>query len=192
MKKIVNIIIVSLSSLFLLTGCEAVSNWWNNLDFSTVATNVSPALQSVAKYTTYAVCKKNTDLNPIFNAAANGVLIAVNAGSYDTESIKKYISDALGEKNKEWNTVVFGAMDSILSYYSAIYNKFWPKDETNPATDKIEGFKILLTSVATGIVDGTKLTSLASTPSLSKAKDDKVEAEKYMIEKLKEYDIVVK
>lgn len=194
MKKIINITLLAISSVFLLTGCESISTWWKNLDFSTVATSLSPALQSVAKYTTYAVCKKNTDLNPIFNSAANGVLIAVNAGTFDTDSIKKYIVKALGEENKEWNAVVFTAMDSILNYYNAIYNKYWPKEELNPSADKLNGFKIILTSVATGIVDGTKMTTLASAPSYrlaTSAETDKIKAEQNMNEKLKEFDITM-
>lgn len=158
MKYIITLI--TTSCLLFLIGCTAISNWWNGLNLTDIANTLSPTIQAASKYTVYAVCEKNPDLAPIFEASANGLKLAVDANAFDSTQIKKYIEQALGAENAKWSTVVFAAMDSVIVQYEIIYNKYINSSyETN---DKINGFKIMLTAMSTGIIEGSKMQVLTS------------------------------
>lgn len=158
MKKIITLITLALISIMSLTGCESIKNWWNNLDFGVVANTIAPTIRSSAKYTVYAVCKKNSDLNPIFIASANGILIAVNSSSYSTDQIKDYIKQALGDKAEIWYPLISTEMDTILSWYSAIYNKYFDKADN----DKLRGFNTILAAMANGVIEGANMNAITT------------------------------
>lgn len=148
-------LLVASIALGCLSGCETIKTWWNDLSLTDVAKTLSPTIQAAAKYTVYAVVDNNPELKPIFIASANGVKAAITANAYDTTQIKQYIADALGEKNAKWTGVVYAAMDTILVQYEIIYNKYI--NSAIESSDKANGFRIILDSVVTGMIDGVNL-----------------------------------
>ena len=161
----------SIIAITCLTGCESIKTWWNDLSLTDVANTISPTIQTAAKYTVYAVCDKNPDLKPIFIASANGVKMAIAANAYDTEQIKKYIAEALGAENAKWAPVVYTSMDTILVQYAIIYNKYINKEIE--ASDKANGFKIMLTAAMTGVIEGANMDQLVAAKIDSKTIEQK-------------------
>lgn len=165
MKKIITLITITVTSLLMLTGCESIKKWWSDLSLTDVATTLSPSLKAASKYGVYAVCDKNKDLTNIFIASANGVKAAIAASSYDTTTIKEYIAKALGEENSKWKDVVYSAMDTVLAQYNIIYNKYINKELE--ANDKANGFKIMLTSIMDGIIEGASMVNTIQSDGMS-------------------------
>ena len=161
-------LLVVASAITCLTGCETIKKWWSEMNLTDIAKTLTPTIQTAAKYGVYAVCDNNPELRPIFDAAANGVKAAIVANAYDTAQIKQYISDALGKDNAKWVAVVYAAMDTVLAQYEIIYNKYINAELE--ANDKANGFKILLTALADGVIEGTKI-ELAAANKNAKTKD---------------------
>ena len=149
-----------LASIVLLSSCNAIKTWWNDLSLTDIANTLAPSIQSASKYGTYAICDKNPDLKPIFIAAANGVKIAVNADAFSTDQIKDYITQALGKENEKWAPVVFSAMDTVLAQYNIIYTKYISKaiDEQ----DKLNGFRTMVLAMSCGIAEGASMQDLTA------------------------------
>lgn len=186
MKKIISYSIISVSAL-LFSGCAAISTWWNGLSLTDVAKTLSPTLSAAAKYSIYAVCDKNPDLKPIFIASANGVKLALAAEAYDVSQIKAYILLGLGEENEKWAGVVYSALDTILAQYEIIYNKYI--NEKIEDNDKLNGFKILLTSIMDGIINGASMEDLSGAsgkPQLS-IDQKRIEANANLVEAVSKY-----
>lgn len=155
-KKLITSLTISV--MLLTVGCQAISTWWKDLNLTDIANTLAPTIQAASKYGTFAICDKNKDLRPIFIASANGVKIAANDNAFSTEQIKIYIKQALGTENEKWAPVVYAAMDTVLAQYNIIYEKYINKQiEDN---DKVNGFKIMLVAMATGIVEGASMEDL--------------------------------
>ena len=183
MKKIF-ITSLCLTSIFILSSCNAIKTWWNDLSLTDIANTLAPSIQSASKYGTYAICDKNPDLKPIFIAAANGVKIAVNADAFSTDQIKAYITQALGKENEKWAPVVFSAMDTVLAQYNIIYTKYI--SEAIDEQDKLNGFRIMLLAISCGIAEGASMQDLTATAEM-KAKSiesKRIEANQKLVEQV--------
>lgn len=171
MKKYIKTILVGVTAMLSVCGCTAIKGWLNSADFTTVVSVVSPALKSATTAVVYAVCKKNPDLNKIFIASGNGLKIAINNSDYSTVQIKEYIKQALGENAELWYPLISPSMDAVLSWYSAIYDKYFDIGDSTC----LQGFNTLLTSIADGVVGGAsvdaKSTLAKSTYVLAKSQE---------------------
>lgn len=156
MKKIITIFAMSAALLSLTivnTGCEAIKGWFHSDNFTTVAGVIAPSIKTASQFTVNAVCKKNPDLTNIFIASANGIKIATNAGTYSTEEIEAYIKSAMGKEADTWYPLVKSSMDVMLSWYDAIYKKYFNKED-----DKcLQGFNDILNSLADGVILGANM-----------------------------------
>ena len=165
MKKYLISILIGVMALFSVCGCSQIKEWFSSSNFTTVASVISPSLQSAAKWTVYAVCKKNTDLNEIFKAAGNGLLIAVNSSDYSTEEIEIYIKQGLGKESETWWPLIETSMKTILSWYDAIYTKYFNIEDNNC----LLGFNTILTAMANGIVEGASIGDSPDAAGLAKS-----------------------
>lgn len=189
MKKILTQISLGIIAISTLCGCSAIKEWFNSTNFTTVVSVVSPALKTASSAVVYAVCKKNTDLNPIFIAAANGIKIAINNSDYSTDQIKSYIKQALGNDSETWYPIVETSMDTVLSWYNAIYTKYFDiKDSTC-----IQGFSTLLTSFMDGVIAGASTTTSSSMvcSTYIQAKSQEVNALDNLKEVCEQFDITI-
>ena len=159
MKKYISKTIMILTAAIALCGCTQIKGWFNSADFTTVVSVISPSLQSAAKWTVYAVCKKNTDLNPIFKAAGNGILIAVNSSDYSTEEIEAYIKKGLGNEVDTWYPLIETSMNTVLSWYDAIYTKYFNIEDNTC----LSGFNTILTAMANGVIEGASISDTTAT-----------------------------
>lgn len=187
MKKIITLITCVITTAF-VCGCSQMKEWFNSPSFETVVAVVSPALKTASTTTVFAVTKKNPDLKNIFVAAGNGIKIAINNSDYSTEQIESYIKQGLGKDCDTWYPLIKSSMDTLLSWYSAIYDKYFNiKDETC-----IQGFNTLLLSIADGVIDGANMNTTVASTSYVVAKSREVVAVDNLRLKCAEFGIDIK
>lgn len=174
MKHIKTSILIAIASIATLCGCTQIKGWFNSADFTTVASVIAPSLETAAQYTVNAVCKKNPDLTNIFKVSGNGILISVNASDYSTEEIEKYIKQGLGDNVNTWWPLIETSMQTMLSWYDAIYTKFFDIEDNTC----LQGFNLILTGLANGVIKGAEMSTAASA--------SKVASEAYVQVKAKE------
>ncbi len=187
MKKIITNIIIAITAITMV-GCSQMKEWFNSPSFETVVAVISPALKTAATTTVYAVTKKNPDLKNIFIAAGNGIKIAINSSDYSTEQIENYIKQGLGKDVNTWYPLIKTSMDTILSWYNAIYEKYFDiKDEKC-----IQGFNTLLASLADGVINGASMnTQIVAESTYVMAKSKEVIAVEELRVKCAEFGIEI-
>lgn len=159
MKKILTIITTAIVS-FALIGCTTFKNWFQTIDWNNINTVIIPVVQQTAKTTTYLVCEKNKDLKPIFIAVGNGLLLAVANEAFTPDQFKEYIKQGLGDDADKYYAIVIASMDSIITGYTTFYNTNWKSvDDTNEQVSIEAVFSKYISAVATGIIDGAKLST---------------------------------
>ena len=159
MNKILTYITAAIASL-LLVGCTTFNKWFSNVDWEKVNTVVLPVVEQTAKTTVYLVCEKNPDLKPIFVAAGNGLLLAVANEAFDPTQIKDYIKQGLGDEADKYYAVVIAGMDALINGYTTFYNINWKSSGDVTEQANIEAvFSKYIATIATGVIDGAKLST---------------------------------
>lgn len=161
MKKVITYIATAIAGV-LVIGCAACREWASNIDWKSINTIVIPVVQTTAQNAVYLACDKNPDLKPVFNTVSNGILLAIADSEFDATQIKAYIKESLGKDAEKYYPIVASNLDMIFTGYMAFYNTNWNVKETDTANDKASTeavFSKYLSAVATGIINGTKMTA---------------------------------
>lgn len=161
MKKVITYI-TSIIAGMLVVGCAACREWASNIDWNSVNTIVIPVVQTTAQNAVYLACDKNPDLKPIFNTVGNSILLAIADSKFDATQIKAYIKESLGKDAEKYYPIVASNLDMIFTGYMTFYNTNWNIKDTDTAGDKASTeavFSKYLSAVATGIMNGTKMTA---------------------------------
>lgn len=160
MKKVITYITTIIAGM-LVIGCTACRDWVSNIDWNSVNTIVIPVVQTTAQNAVYLACDKNPDLKPIFNTVSNSILLAIADSKFDATQIKAYIKESLGKDAEKYYPIVASNLDMIFTGYMTFYNTNWNIKDTDTAGDKASTeavFSKYLSAVATGIMNGTKMT----------------------------------
>ena len=155
MKKVITYITAIIAGV-LVVGCAACREWASNIDWNGINTIVIPVVQTTAQNAVYLACEKNPDLKPIFNTVGNSILLAIADSKFDATQIKSYIKESLGKDAEKYYPIVASNLDMIF------YNTNWNIKDTDTAGDKASTeavFSKYLSAVATGIMNGTKMTA---------------------------------
>lgn len=161
MRKVITYITVAIAGM-LVIGCAACREWASNIDWNSVNTIVIPVVQTTAQNAVYLACDKNPDLKPIFNTVSNSILLAIADSKFDATQIKAYIKESLGKDAEKYYPIVASNLDMIFTGYMTFYNTNWNIKDTDTVSDKASTeavFSKYLSAVATGIINGTKMTA---------------------------------